>query len=696
MPFSTMFNRHCSGDDRLEDGRHPDVSADTGESFIANSFLSCRYLQASLFPELSSSSFIDRALMQNSTKGADPDFTKAGKKFLTTVFMQKTLCQSSENARAYLEKHAWLMEHATRSYRKRAIAPSAFDDIDTFDTASPPYVEPNSMVVGLLGTVDDNNTASPTEDGWFISDFYLWKHILRGLGFSQRWLTCLDPEALVKKYGSEDREEGGQPVSWSTGYVYGHADGDRVIVLDRGTLSFAKECLTVCEAKNLRTDYLAILDATFEQALALGRPVVLLMFSHGDIDNSDQPGGLVIGFEDPAEAKASDFLTATDVATVHQKYPEVRLTLFMTSCYSGHWVSTPYFTGKAHVTVVAAGRPEEESWSWKSSNSMRHGGGKFTSALVEEVKLEPTSAAEAANSAEYAELVQNVAFALEGLCNPGDVAKGLGSLPMFTPAAAHEKFWQRTGYSLADYRANFDRLMRIPPSQELDIAQSGGGMPVQDRRSDYGQTDNRIMPATRDLIYKYENSLPTRLPSDESVSRQIHRFKTGKLSLENTRKLQATLAYRLGKCALALHIVKRLDLWKAAATPISQWDPHQELEDRSRFLEVVGKVQQDGKLWFRPEKANDGASYAKPYWYVANALLMHGYEGEEATEQIQKAKKILGGEASKGSKRVRGDKSWKETMAAHREGNFRIQGSPKKGKRAALANIFSDAEDKEN
>lgn len=657
-------------------------------------------IQAELFPERSSRADIEEAILAHPTLRRDSDFLTARDDYLVQFFTQQTNT-SAATARQYLVENDWSMETATRKYRMKVLAPSALGHVDTFDTASPPYVEPNSIVVGLLGTVDDEEgNASPAHDGWFVSDFYLMKLMLRQMGHEQYWYTCLEPADLVRRYGSEDRKQGGMITSWSSGYVYGPAEGDRVVVLDQKTLHFAQKDLVVCEPKKLRSDYLSALDATFAKAQRADHPVVLLMFSHGDIEDTDRLGGLIIGMgpSDTAAAQSSDYLTATDITNIHSRYPKVRLTLYMTSCYSGHWVTTPYLKANEHVTVLAAARPELRSFSWKASNSIRHSGGIFTGAFADEIKLEPTDAAHAYQAREYDEFVQDVASALNGLLNPGDVEKGLGSLPTFSPAAANERFWERTGYPLSHYRQNYDSLTRIPPSKnELESVQTAGPVPVMDRCSDYGQTDNRLYCAVQSLVQTYENSYPTNIDTDHKITNLIVSFKSGEMPVEAMRRLQAMLTFRLGKCDFAMHIVKRLELWKGAATPISAWDPHQILPDRLAISTIAADIRTNTR-WFKAEKLNDGYTYEKPFLYVANALHMQGFQGEQILQQIQKAKTILGKDAAQGSKRLRGDKSWTETMLAHRAGDFRVQGSPKKIKRASLAGVFPQLEDddKEN
>jgi hypothetical protein len=47
-----------------------------------------------------------------------------------------------------------------------------------FLTHCPPDLPPRHRILALLGTTDKDDLASPSEDGWFISDFYLFHYLL--------------------------------------------------------------------------------------------------------------------------------------------------------------------------------------------------------------------------------------------------------------------------------------------------------------------------------------------------------------------------------------------------------------------------------------------------------------------------------------------------------------------------------------
>ncbi|KAJ5846043.1 hypothetical protein N7534_009712 [Penicillium rubens] len=69
-----------------------------------------------------------------------------------------------------------------------------------FISSTVPVVHENTIILGV--THPTLSTASPKDDGWFISDFYAFNYLFKGLGMQQTWLTAVEPAKLVKKYGS--------------------------------------------------------------------------------------------------------------------------------------------------------------------------------------------------------------------------------------------------------------------------------------------------------------------------------------------------------------------------------------------------------------------------------------------------------------------------------------------------------------
>lgn len=70
-----------------------------------------------------------------------------------------------------------------------------------------------------------------------------------------------------------------------------------------------------------------------------GDRILIMMFSHGDYDSA---GGMCIGIDVTSPFEDDRLLEPSHMAFI-LKYPNVKITIYMTSCYSGHWVETTSF-----------------------------------------------------------------------------------------------------------------------------------------------------------------------------------------------------------------------------------------------------------------------------------------------------------------------------------------------------------------
>lgn len=58
----------------------------------------------------------------------------------------------------------------------------------TFATRTPPVIRKDTIIVAVASP--DIDSGSDIKDGWFLSDFYAFNCLLKGLGKSQTWLTA--------------------------------------------------------------------------------------------------------------------------------------------------------------------------------------------------------------------------------------------------------------------------------------------------------------------------------------------------------------------------------------------------------------------------------------------------------------------------------------------------------------------------
>ncbi|KAK2741081.1 hypothetical protein FQN55_008485 [Onygenales sp. PD_40] len=568
--------------------------------------------------------------------------------------------------------------------------------LSTADTRGPPDVQRNTRLIAVLGAWE--NASSPDEagpdigDGWMVSDFYLWMHILRGMGESQQWITCLDPGYLLDKYCGVDMIEKSHGTThtpskqqayssiwteWKTGLVQGDPFEERAVVLDADTMPFVRSMVDIQQDRfNLRQYFLDQLRQTLKSAAtsdgSTPDPVVIMAFCHGDFES----GGLRIGTPPPGVAS---YVKISDVAPILAEYPRVPVTVFTTSCYSGHWVVVSQeFQGLATGNIAVAPEEEEESLGFSWPSSLRHAGGLFSNAFLHELVKEPQyedirlglpadAPPKVAHS--YESTTRAVLADAHRVCI-SDNMPSYGSTPLFAADRGHEKFWRRTGYSLHNYQANYDQLMKIPPSDPHPKygwrTSIDGEIDDTDRRVDewekrnpdlmrlfrnpddfadatggYGTTmrglDSRLNMWF--LIRQYTSSKPGSSSSSWGIyiKNMIFHFKTGSCSKEQTEALRRLLIFRLQMNQVADMLVTKLNINKLP--PIREWDlRYQKVSGGHPPLAVKFMALIKESHIFSPPPGDNagkfGPGYQKPVMYLAYSMLESGCRGEEEVAEL--------------------------------------------------------------
>ncbi|KAL2757910.1 hypothetical protein ACRALDRAFT_2025598 [Sodiomyces alcalophilus JCM 7366] len=227
----------------------------------------------------------------------------------------------------------------------------------TGDVLCPPVVEENSIIVAAASP--DITTGTPDGDGRFLSDFYAFNYLLRGLGSSQTWLTAVDPRKLLDNYGP---------------FYHGNPFRDRKEVLSHDLLNKGELTRpTLVRHNHMVAEFLREVKTKSEQAASQNAPLLLLVFCHGlegyslILDSYDVKRG-------PSIAQVRAVL-----------HPLCRVTLYSTACFSGGWVAKPI--GKQSGPrdgMQAAAAPEITSSSWlASSTSGSFSGSIFATATIE-------------------------------------------------------------------------------------------------------------------------------------------------------------------------------------------------------------------------------------------------------------------------------------------------------------------------
>ena len=115
------------------------------------------------------------------------------------------------------------------------------------DTRNLHDVYHSTHIIDILGVCDIGHQprASPTNEGWMVSDFYPWIAVLEGMGKSQVWLTWENPHALLENYGSQAvnpesithrGERAQERLSCKGGYINGDPFVERLVVLSQNNV----------------------------------------------------------------------------------------------------------------------------------------------------------------------------------------------------------------------------------------------------------------------------------------------------------------------------------------------------------------------------------------------------------------------------------------------------------------------------
>lgn len=472
-------------------------------------------------------------------------------------------------------------------------------------------------------------------------------------------------------------------------------------------MPFAKSKIDLVQTRQaLRGRFLSQLRETLSSAGSNTKPepVLILAFCHGDFET----GGLLIGVT---------YVNIADVAAILAEYPRVPVTIFMTSCYSGHWVVSQEFHGSTPA-VMAAGRERDETFGFAWSSFLRHASGIFSSAFLHELVKEPhfedirsglPKDVHPKTARTYQSMTRAILAEAHRLCLPENVPY-FGSTPIFTITGAHDKFWKRTGYSLLDYKANYNRLTKLPPSDphpkynrktvtdgmidddDPSVIEWNKRNPdwmnlfsnsdeFADATGGYGTTLRGFYSTVNMmfLIRQYSSSKPESSTSGWGIHIKglILQYKMGKMSPANMASLRRLLIFRLQMNELADLIAKELNLTKLP--PISQWDVrHQKLSGGHHpEAEKIMNMICDSGIFNRPRCAYGvpGPGYQKPSMYLAYAMVESKYDLEGAKDLIAGVKDLRyradtmakgwtrTDDAQKSLKRLRDvvDDAWKES-----------------------------------
>ena len=466
--------------------------------------------------------------------------------------------------------------------------------------------------------------ASPYNDGWLISDFFLFYHLFSGTAAEQSWLTCVEPDCLVYQYGE---------------YAHGDPASDCKVVLDASSTQDGNmPNVLVSPAEHLRDILLeTIRQACRDEAASENpRPILLLIFGHGATTF-----GITVGSGTHNVFNIEDLRTAIKGAGGPRK---LQITLLTTSCYGGSWAITP----NLNITTVTAATELDESTSWPQSSSIgRMSGSHFATAVATTLTRMTLSGIEKNFPHSTEDSEQGETFARFADIVQSEMSQWGAATPPSYFSAQDDKWemeWkQRAGFKLADYKGKWDNLRSIPPSSTL-----GGGATGSIRLFPEGRpvTESQALRLVRWEVHRYLSAKPGRDYSAKNItlhnSCRAFLSKTHPVYNDTVVKLWNCCRYRLVDIMqVATQYVSYLELSLPACHeiyPLDGLDP----ADNKRFGELFQIVVQY-PLFDQPQ-AGEGHYYAKGDLYIALGMFLAGWTDDQATTALNSVvvKQVLG------------------------------------------------------
>lgn len=501
-----------------------------------------------------------------------------------------------------------------------------------FTSTTLPDVDPRSHVIGLVGIHDHEDTASPANDGWLLSDFYLFYHLFNGLCKSHAWFTCLDPQYLVDKYDE---------------YAHGNPYHERRIVLDRDQVKHRDlNSIIIADEAQLLTAFLAHLRTECQRADAAQEPVLLLVFGHGD----GTTRGIEIG---RLSDGTTPLLSMTMMKTFLQDLPSLKLSALLTSCFSGGW--TTYL----NMTIMTAAGEEKLSESWPQSYSLgRATGSIFASAIVERLCANDPQAN--ADDVTYRQFTDDVRAKLLLLDKYDDTHE--------IQFSSQDDDWEmeyhrRTGIPRATFQERLARLRTIASTNRdehphgdrtsEEQLRAWGQLPTTDtilqpRNSLTGSLRGRFggpQTSVENLMRKRAAGYLASHPGRDSMSgnHRVHglarRCLNHQCTWEELDQLAACLDYREKAMTVARSLLPVMGV--APFVPDWQWDYHEWMLDpmiRQRLIQSESACRRilDAQLIPRPN-VGEGHFMMKPVYYLCAALYHYNLNNDEINHRINQA-----------------------------------------------------------
>ena len=369
-----------------------------------------------------------------------------------------------------------------------------------FESRCPPIVTLDTIIIAVCGPNDHGNNASPSADGWYFSDFYLFHHLLRGTAKTQYWLASQGPGELVRKYKE---------------YAHGNpATNDRRIVLDESMLADVEDVI-VFEPEDLLERFLSYVTDASEDVKYTNRPILVLIFGHG----SEGAFDIMIGGE--GEFEKCDRLTEKkfkEAVIRHNSTPN--LAVLTTACFGGGWIQSPFL----NITIMAGVTQWGELLSWPVSQSVSRLCGSRYATGVAKALIKTTIEGFSWNSEEGGEIESSPTFAaLEKnihhiLSKEIDVREN-NEISFSAKDDIWNMEWRAcTGFPLTTYQEKWKSLKLLSLGSNSSISQAASVRFSDSVTLSTSQAEYRL----KKLAYEYLSAFPG--PDEAPKNHRVHYF----------------------------------------------------------------------------------------------------------------------------------------------------------------------------
>ncbi|KAL5435999.1 hypothetical protein PMIN07_003888 [Paraphaeosphaeria minitans] len=546
-------------------------------------------------------------------------------------------------------------------------------DDKEFARYAPPEFKKDARIVAVCGT--PSRLANPVQDGWFLSDFYLFKHLFKGLGSGQTWITGVPPQEIVGNYGE---------------LLHGNPFCDRRVVLDKGLIKDLGPIIVPAEER-LKSTFLEHLRKEASIAKEQSQSLLVCIFGHGSC--ADEHGIFLGDYrKQPREDRIlhmEEFLSAIPA--------NLNVSLFTNACFSGGWS----FNKNMNITTLAAAGPSNWSESWAKSQSLsRHCGSIWASMILEALKDEveqPTEKASIQNEplpvsvqqksmASFAEACYSVL--LERVDRKGNTHQicfsaqdhdwdrswtGSSNVPLTKFRDRFEELEVRETTQVHSYTNRDPTKAEIEPTPEelrrwlaadanedIDLVEHG----LRGRFGSVGPASSFVLAQCT----RYYMSKPGRdsLACNTSLSGQIYQIRSqsqqNQVDFELLSDVLRTVEYRIAATAAATRLLEAVKVEFPNGKKCYAWNPDihspTSLDSQSiQIYEAAGKAIRSANIFPAPYKAGQGLTFAKVHQYVQYALMhwamAHKKTKKDLEEKVDEMKAVVMSAVEQSKEKVR-------------------------------------------